>query len=314
MPNPEKTNAEKTDLPRMSEEQTRIIAAALGPTAFDPATVKNRFTDIKYGSLPKQLLDLYLPESGEKPYPVVIYVHGGGWSMGSKTMSYLDGVIGLLDYGYAVISVDYRLAPKTKFPEFLFDVKTSVRWARANAAEYGLDPDRFGIAGDSAGGHLALMVGFTADRPEYSGVEYGWPGYSDGVQAICDMYGPSILANPTEPYFRESGVPSMPNVATANGKSAFANAFGTDSLNLLKLISPISLVHGGIPPVLIMHGVLDGVVPYQHSTLLDKKIKEVCGDDRSELILYDDRNHADKAFNTKENSDLLAAFFNRCLR
>ena len=310
----EESNAAKSDSSPISEEERRVVAAALGPTAFDATKVKNRFLDINYGTLPEQLLDLYKPESGTGPFPTVIYVHGGGWTMGSKTLSYLDGVIGLLDHGYAVISVDYRLAPKTKFPEFLFDIKTSVRWARANAADYGLDPTRFGMAGDSAGGHLTLMIGFTADRPEYAGDEYGWAGYSDGVQAICDMYGPSILAAPTEQFLRESGIPAIPRAASGDRPSAYVSAFGTDDPGLLKLISPISHVHRDIPPVFIMHGALDSIVPYQHSTLLDKRIKEVCGDDRSELILYDDRNHADKAFNTKENSDLLAAFFDRHLK
>ena len=297
----------------MTDEELSALRGVLAPAAFDPSMVKNRILDIQYGTLPQQLLDVFLPETGKGPYPVVFYVHGGGWTMGSKLLSFMNGIIGLLDYGYAVISMDYRLAPKTTFPEFLFDVKTSVRWARANAGEYGLDAARFGMAGDSAGGHITLMMGFTADRPEYAGYEYGWPEFSDGVQAICDMYGPSILNEPAATFFRESGVPRLRRNA-GEAQNEYKRVFGTNDANLLRLISPISLVHKNIPPVLILHGALDGVVPYQHSVLLDKKINEVCGANRSELVLYEDRNHGDSGFNVKGNSDTLAVFFDRCLK
>ena len=297
----------------MTQEEARTVFSGLGPTAFDPTSVKNHTLDVQYGALEEQILDIYLPESGKGPFPVMFYVHGGGWTMGSKTLAFLSGVIGLIDHGYAVISVDYRLAPQTTFPEFLFDVKTAVRWARANADLYGFDPDRFSMAGDSAGGHITLMMGFTADRPEYAGYVYGWPDASDGLQAICDMYGPSILDEPLEQFYKESGIPRLSRQVPGK-PSAFETAFGTSNANLLRLISPISLVHKDIPPVLILHGVKDGVVPYQHSTLLDMRIKEVCDENRSELILYENRNHADSGFNTKENSETLAKFFNRYLK
>jgi len=297
----------------MTKEEAQAFTKMVTPAEFDPATVTHRMLNIRYGALPEQLLDVYLPEDGAGPFPVVFYIHGGGWSMGTKTMGFLGGAIGLLRHGYAVLSVDYRLAPKTRFPEFIFDVKTAVRWARAHADEYGFDPARFGMAGDSAGGHITLMLGFTAHRPEYAGESYGWGECSDELQAICDMYGPSDLATPMEEYYRASGVP-RPNRGAPGKPSAFKHVFGTDDANLLRLISPLSLVHRDIPPVLILHGVKDGVVPYQHSTLLAEKIREVCGKDRAELILYDDRNHADFGFNTDENSDTMAAFFNRYLK
>ena len=292
----------------MTDEELNEVRSGLAPTPFDPSTVKNRILDVKYGTLPAQLLDVYLPEDGKSPFPVVFYVHGGGWTMGSKTLAFMNGIIGMIDRGYAVISVDYRLAPKTKFPEFIFDVKTAVRWARANAAGYGFDPKHFGMVGDSAGGHITLMMGFTADRPEYAGYEYGWPGFSDGLQVICDMYGPSILSEHSATFFRQSGIPRMSRDAEGQ-PSPYSNVFGTGNPNLLKLISPLSLVHKDIPPVLILQGVQDGVVPYQQSTLLDDRIKEVCGDNRSKLIMYEDRNHAAPGFNTKENSDTIAEFF-----
>jgi len=297
----------------MTEEEAAKFGKMAGPVKFDSSKVKNHKLDVQYGTLPEQLLDVYLPESGTKPYPVLIYVHGGGWTMGTKTEGFVDGVIGLIDHGYAVISVDYRLASRTvHFPQFIFDVKTAVRWARAHAEEYGFDPDRFAMAGDSAGGHITLMLGYTAGHPEYAGEEYGWPGVSDKLQAICSMYGPSTLAEPTTRFFRESGVKRIRR-EDPNARTHYDFVFGTDNIDLLKLTSPLSFVTKDIPPTLLLHGVQDGVVPYQQSTILADRIREVCGEDRVEIILYEDRNHADYPFNTKENSDTIAAFLNKVL-
>ena len=294
----------------MSEEELAAFGKMAGPTRFDPTKVKNSILNVQYGTLPEQKLDIYLPESGKAPFPLMIYVHGGGWVMGSKTECFLDGMIGLLDHGYALISVDYRLASRTlMFPEFIFDVKTAVRWARAHAEEYGFDPERFAMAGDSAGGHLTQMIGYTAGHPEYAGEEYGWPGVCDKVQAICSMYGPSTLDEPTTRFFRESGVP-RPRREDPNS-THYDFVFRTNDLGLLKLISPISFITKDIPPTLLLHGKQDGVVPYQQSTILADRIREVCGDDRVELIIYEDRNHSDYAFNTKENSDTIAAFLKK---
>jgi acetyl esterase/lipase len=247
------------------------------------------------------------------PFPVVFYVHGGAWLEGTKTLCPLDGFIGLVKRGYAVVSVNYRLAPAVVFPEFLFDVKTAVRWGRAHAAQYGFDPGRFAMTGDSAGGHLTLMAAFTAGQPQYAGEQYGWAEESDALQAICDLYGPTILADPLVPFYQESGVPRA-MYDFVGVPTFFDIAFGTGNKSLLDLISPIHHVHKDIPPVLILHGRPDGVIPYQHSELLFEKINEVCGEGRAEILLYEDRNHADHAFNTDENAAVIAAFFDRYLK
>ncbi|MDR1206745.1 MAG: alpha/beta hydrolase [Peptococcaceae bacterium] len=297
----------------MTKEERLAFFKMITPREFDSSRIRNKVLNVSYGLLPEHLADIYMPETGAGPFPVIFYVHGGGWTQGSKTEGFLDGIIGAVDSGYAVVSVDYRLAPKVSFPEFLFDIKTAVRWARAKAGEYGFDPDRFAMTGDSAGGHLTLMAGFTAGRPEYSDAKYGFAGYSDELQAICDMYGPSVLAGPTARFYLDSGVKRVARDA-ANRPDDYEVAFGTANPNLLTLISPIRHVHKDIPPTLIMHGVQDGVVPYQHSTLLFEKIKEVCGEGKAELVLYEDRNHADFAFNTKENCDTVLKFFDKYLK
>ena len=129
-------------------EDTALLARMAKTTPIDPEQIPNRILDIRYGTLETQVLDLYYPDAGEGPFPLIIYVHGGGWILGGRRDSGIDCILsGALEQGFAVASVEYRLAPETRFPENLYDVKTAVRWARANAARYRLDPARFGMAG-----------------------------------------------------------------------------------------------------------------------------------------------------------------------
>ena len=109
------------DRPRFSEEQMAIFKRMVTPTLFDPGPIRRKYLDVQYGTLPEQKVDVYLPDEGDGPFPLIIYVHGGGWSMGSKREGALPCIIDAIKYGYAVISVDYRLAPGVKFPEFLFE-------------------------------------------------------------------------------------------------------------------------------------------------------------------------------------------------
>ncbi len=287
------------------------------PVDFDTDRVKNKVLDVQYGTLPEQKLDVYYPDEVSGPLPVIFYVHGGGWYLGSKRQGALDCIIDAIKFGYAVISVDYRLVPTVTYPEFIFDVKTAVRWARAHAAEYNFDPERFGMIGDSAGGHITLVMGFTGNWVEYEGEEYGWAGQSTKLQAICDMYGPSNLYADDDEWYRESKVRRMgtpPKPGEEKPKSGYAQTFGTDDMNLLRLISPITMVHKDIPPTMIQQGMVDAVVAYQHSTLLAEKIKAVCGEDRVDLRAYPERNHSDKDFMTLENCKEVVEFFDKYLK
>ena len=301
------------DIFMTAEEQAEFFGSIV-MEPFDPTPFKNTVLDIQYGTLPEQILDLYLPEEGDGPFPVLFDVHGGGWMLGNRRESYIAKKMDMLNRGYAVIAMDYRLWPEVLFPENLYDVKTAVRWARAHAQEYNLDPERFTMVGDSAGGHLTLMVAFTADRPEYAGYQYGWEGYSDAVQAACDMFGPSVMDSRAANFYKESGVKRITfGEGPATIEGIMAECFGRED-NLLKLISPLELVHKDIPPLLILQGHDDGMVPYQNSTLVYDRICKVCGEGRAELQLYDDYNHEDPRFYEGERlCDTLEEFFGKHL-
>ena len=301
--------------PKLSPQAQAILARMQMPTPFDPATVARHQTDVPYGTLPEQVLDLYYPPEGKGPWPLIIYIHGGGWTLGNRRECALDGIIAAIHSGYAVASIDYRLAPAVKYPEFLFDAKTAVRWARANAAEFDFDPTRFAVMGDSAGAHLALLVGFTPDHPECEGEQYGWPGVSSAVQAVVDIYGPSDLAADNAAWVAEAGVPHLPFFGDDPGDGSAPldrmMACFTPDRDMLPFISPIAYVHRDIPPVLILQGEADPIVPKQHSILLARRIAAVCGPERVELRLYPERTHADYAFMTDETAHTVVEFLDK---
>ncbi len=292
----------------MSESiQSSAAKKMMLPTVFDPYSIKRRFLDLQYGTLACQQLDLYLPDEGDGPFPVLLYVHGGGWTVGSRRECALNMILGVLKHGWAIAVPDYRLAQQAKFPEFIYDVKTSIRFLRSNAAKYGLAADKTVILGDSAGGHIALTVGFTNGRPEYEGGQYGWEGYSSAVQGIVDMYGIADFTADEDAWCRDSGLERR-TYAPEGVKSIYDYVLGTDNKSLQGLLSPVNMVHGDIPPVFLQHGRDDCLVPYQHSETLLEKIEKVCGPGRCELRLYPGRGHADPEFEKSENSMELMEF------
>jgi len=273
---------------------------------FDTSRAKRTYLDVQYGTLDQQKLDIYLPDEGEGPFPLVIYVHGGGWILGTKRQCALDVIFDVLKSGCAIMAPDYRLAPEVQFPEFIYDVKTAIRFARANASKYGFDPEKFILVGDSAGGHIVLNVAYTNDRPEYEGEKYGWEGVSSRVQAVVDMYGLSDLTGKDEAWFAENGIKGI-NFCPGGG-DIYEYAFGTANPGLREVISPINLVHRDIPPTFLQHGLADTLVPVQHSTTLAERIEKVCGADRYRMTLYEGRGHADPAFKNPENCEEFLSF------
>src|SRR4051812_41159529 len=155
----------------------------------DPSgiTVHRDLKYVKDGS-PAQALDLYLPsEKSDKSLPVIAYIHGGGWSGGSKSGCW---ALPEVKRGYAVVSIEYRFSQEAIFPAQIQDCKAAIRWLRANAKEYNLDAGHIGVWGDSAGGHLVALLGVTGDSKAFPAIG-GNEDQSDRVQAVVDWYGPT---------------------------------------------------------------------------------------------------------------------------
>lgn len=167
-----------------------LLPAGRGPGGGETA-IKATPTakDVAYASTSAaQKLDIYLP-AGNGPFPVVVVIHGGGFMVGDKANPALGDA--LLDAGYAVASVNYRLAAEAKYPAQIQDVKAAVRFLRANAAKYNLDPRRFAAFGQSAGGNLAATLGTSCGVAALEGAELGHADQSSCVQAVVDWFGPT---------------------------------------------------------------------------------------------------------------------------
>src|SRR5690606_12769333 len=136
-------------------------------------------------------LDLYSPRDLDGPAPGLIFIHGGGWKHGKKEDYRLYGLT-FAQKGYVVASVQYRLSGEARYPAAIHDVKAAVRWMRSESESIGVDADRIGVAGGSAGGHLAMMLGYTSDVPTFDG-DSGHEGVSSRVQAVVNIYGPTDL-------------------------------------------------------------------------------------------------------------------------
>ncbi|MDB5300286.1 MAG: hypothetical protein JWO87_1949 [Phycisphaerales bacterium] len=230
-----------------------------------PAGVK-LFPNLEYASVNGKslLLDLYLPEKADAPLPVIVYVHGGGWQAGDRHDRL---AVPMAARGYAVASIDYRLSQQAVFPAQLHDCKAAVRWLRAHARAYGLDPTLIGAWGTSAGGHLAALLGTTGDVKELEGDE-GNLELSSRVQAVCDWFGPTDLTKMDEQSAR-SGVPSaIHHNAPDSPEAKLIGGPVGDNKDKAAKANPITYVTKDAPPFLIMHGDKDPLVPLAQSELL----------------------------------------------
>ena len=199
-------------------------------------------------------LDLYLPQ---KTNPlVIIYIHGGAWREGSKSEMPLGG---LIDQGYAVASVDYRLSKAAPFPAQVHDIKAAIRYLRAEAQHLGINASRIAIAGSSAGGHLAALVGVSNRVRELEGTVGDHRAESSDIQAIVSLFGASnlrtILAQST-PFGLNMRVPALQLLLGGQPE---------EKPDLARLASPVTHVDSGDPPLLLIHGDQDPQMPINQS-------------------------------------------------
>lgn len=207
------------------------------------------------------MMDIYYPAKIGKPMPVIVYVHGGGWYSGDKETGIGKyDIAPLVSSGYLVAAINYRLAPRYKFPAQIEDVKCAVRFLRSNATKYNIDPENIGALGDSAGGHLVSLLGVTADNDVFAECEVNYRE-SDAVQAVVDLYGPSDLTTNFEVY-----------------NSLFLETiFDTTEpeAEILKSGSPVTYIASDAPPFLIIHGDKDDVVSLTQSQTLYERLTSV---------------------------------------
>lgn len=257
-----------------------------------------------------QKLDIFMPgKLGEKPLPLIVWIHGGGWRGGSKAGA---PTIAYVSNGFVAASVEYRFSQKAIFPAQIQDCQAALRFLRANAKKYHIDPEHVGVWGASAGGHLVALLGTSGGKNAFPKIG-GNDEQSDRVQAVCDWFGPAdfntVVAqaaddknaknifkfnSPTDPYSLLIGVP-------LNSDKEKGDA-----------VSPVHFVSKDNPPFLILHGTHDTLVPYAQSVeLLDALKKE--GVDAI-LQSMPGSGHGGGTFSKPEVSRLIKNFFEKHLK
>ncbi|MBM3871886.1 MAG: alpha/beta hydrolase [Verrucomicrobia bacterium] len=211
---------------------------------------------------PAQKLDLYLPEKpADKPLPLIVHIHGGGWRGGNK---FPCPVTGMVLKGYVVASVEYRFSQKAVFPAQIQDCQAALRWLRARSKEYGFDPNRVGVIGASAGGHLSALVGTAGGKKAFAPIG-GHAEQSDRVQAVCDIFGPADFTTVVQQAEADKNVR---NIFTFNSPTdPYSLLIGTrlEDKPRAQAASPLHYITPSSPPVLILHGTHDTLVPYAQS-------------------------------------------------
>ena len=213
----------------------------------------------------RQMLDLLLPEKrvGEKPLPVLAYIHGGGWRAGNKNSGARWIATHIQSGRVAGVSIGYRLSGEAQWPAQIHDCKAAIRWIRANAKKYNLDPNRIAVIGTSAGGHLVAMLGTSGGVKELEGKLGPHLDQSSRVQCVIDLFGPTALLQMGEkqnaPTSAESKLIGAP-LQSAKAKSREA--------------SPMTHVTKGDSPYLIIHGDRDRLVPFNQSVIFHAALKK----------------------------------------
>jgi len=256
---------------------------------------------IEYSNPDDQHLQLNLarPKSGEGPFPTVLCIHGGGFRAGTREA--YDGLcLKLAQRGYVAATMTYRLSPKFKFPAAVHDTKAAVRWLRANAAAYKINPDKIGVTGGSAGGHLAQFLAVTAHVPEFEGTG-GNPDQSSSVVCVVNFFGPSDF---TKSY----------------GKSVDAGVvlpmwLGGD-LRTARLLhikaSPLYWVTPDAAPTLCVHGTEDKYVAYEQAVWLVERLKAAGVE--ADLLTMKGAGHGFKGADENLAEQALFDFFDKRLK
>ena len=282
-----------------------ILAALLLPAAFPqqpPLKIPDSLryeANVAYDTAdPQQVMDIIRPNDGAT-HPAVLFIHGGGFRAGSRK-GYLQQCVRLAQQGYVTATADYRLAPKAPFPAAVYDVKAAVRYLRANAARLALDPQKIGVTGGSAGGHLVLFLGVTGNVPEFEGTGPN-RDQSSKVSCVVSMYGPSDLSRS---YGR--------SVDAAEVLPLFLGGDVFHAREAHLRASPLFWVTPDAAPTLAIQGTKDRYVNYEQSVWIIDKL--LAAGVEAELETIEGADHGFKGADAERAEKRMIGFFDKHLK
>ena len=226
---------------------------------------------------------------------MLLYVHGGGWTIGSKNFQGLTTCTHMASRGWLCVNADYRLSPRATFPDHIVDVKRAIRWVREEGARLGADPACIVITGGSAGGHLCALAALTPNDPEYQ------PGFEEidtSVQGCIPFYGVFDFTGQQEHWPHRGLYETIERVVLKVGRQEDPEAF--------RRASPLHRVHPGAPPFLVIHGKADSLVPIEESRIFHRALAEATGG-RAALAEIPGAQHAFELFASLRTEHLRGA-------
>jgi len=271
------------------------------PSGVDTSYIEQKWMDIPYANFSDaQKMDIYLPNTGSGPFPVIIFIHGGGFALGDKGGQGLGDALSALNRSYAVASINYRLSGEAKFPAQINDVKAAIKFIRAHADAYNLDPNKIAVWGGSAGGNLAALAGTSGDVPELTNVSFGYDNTSDKVQAVIDWFGPINFLT-MDDQFHESGIDGQSHNTSDSMESQMLGKQITLVPNLVTMANPETYISPDDPPFFIEHGTADKNIPLQQSIEFSEKLISIIGIENVTLEILEGAGHGDPLFSTQKN-------------
>ncbi len=282
------------------------------PLRMDTSHIRRKWLDVPYAHKSEaQKLDLYLPNEGEGPFPVIATIHGGAWMFGDKADDFNYPFLEGLKRGYAVACLNYRLSDEAHFPSQIHDCRTAIRYLRTNAATYHLKGFHIGVWGASAGGHLAALLGTAAHARELDdpSMRTARTRFSCKVQAVVTWYAPSENFLTMDEQLAQSGTGTPDHSAEDSPESKLLGRKISDVPALVKFASPMTYINSKVPPFLIQHGRRDSIVPVEQSINFAAQIQKIAGPDRAILEFLENADHGDPLFETPENIRRVFDFF-----
>jgi len=277
--------------------------------------IKRKWLDEAYATKSQaQKLDIYIPDYGDGPFPVIFSIHGGAFKSGDKGDGQVVPMLEGLKRGYAVVSINYRLSGEAIWPAQIQDVKAAIRWIRANSKQYKLNSEKIAAWGGSAGGHLSAMAGTSGDVKELEDLWQGNADQSSRVQAVVDWFGPTDFLKMDE-HAKESKV-ANPQVHSVpdSPESQLIGKNLQDAPDRVKSANPETYISKDDPPFLIQHGLNDPLVPYPQSVNFAKKLEQTLGKGKVIIELIPDTGHGGPAFQTEQNLNKVFAFLDKYLK
>jgi acetyl esterase/lipase len=285
------------------------------PPPMDTSAIERKWLDLPYADQSSaQKLDLYLPDQGDGPFPVIVTIHGGGWMFGDKgdikNLHFLEG----LKRDFAVVCMNYRLSDEAKFPKQIYDCKAAVRFLKANAEQYHLDVDRVAAWGASAGAHLAALLGTSRKVRKLEDFTLGNPRCSSAVHAVVDWYGPTESFLKMDEQLIASGMGAPDHSSSDSPESLLLGRPITEVPDQVRFASPMTYIKSNLPPFLIQHGLKDSIVPVQQSLNFAAEIEKATDSKRVTLEILNDADHGDPLFETPQNVSRVLDFIERHLK